>query len=90
MFVCTASIIYRAAFILISAGAPTEKNHNFFFCFFFTDTDVSHGSKGKQGTIFGSLYHFHEYSDIDLQFCIMFNTYKHLCVLGKQKCTMAV
>ena len=59
--------------------------------FFSTDTDVSQNSKGKQGTIlFSSLYHFHKHSDIYLQFCIMFNTYKHLCVLGKQKYTMAV
>ena len=64
----------------------------FRLCFFsYTDTDVSQDSKGKQGTIlFSSLYHFHEHSDIYLQFCIMFNTYKHLCVLGKQKYTMTV
>ena len=90
MFLCTASIIYKAAFILILTGAPTEKNHDVFSVFFFTDTDVSQDSKGKQGIIFGSLCHFHEHSDIDSQFCIMFNTYKHLCVSGKQKYTMAV
>ena len=62
-----------------------------FFFFFFTDTDVSQNSKGKQGTIlFCYLYHFHKHLDIYLQFCIMFNTYKHLRVLGKQKYTMAV
>ena len=92
MFVSTASIIYKVAFILILTGAPTEENHDAFsICFFFfTDTDASQDSKGKQGTIFGSLYHFHEHSDIDSQFCIMFNTYKHLCVSEKQKYTMAV
>ena len=68
MFVCTASIIYKAA----TTGAPTEENHVFFYLFFFTDTDVSHDSKEKQGTIFSSLYHFYEHSDIDLQFCITF------------------
>ena len=82
MFVCTASIIYRS---------PDEKSWGkswcFFLSFFLTDTDVS---QGKQGTIFGSLYQFHEHSGIDLQFCIMFNTYKHLRVSGKQKYTMAV
>ena len=92
MFVCAASIIYKVAFILISTRTPTEENHDvFFICFFFTDTDVLKNSKGKQGTIlFSSFYHFHEHSDMYLQFCIMFNTYKHLCVLGKQKYTMTV
>ena len=67
MFVRAASTIYKAAFILISTGTPTEENHDFFsICFFFTGTDVSEDSKGKQGTIlFGSLYHFHEHSDYD-------------------------
>ena len=90
MFVCAASIIYEVVFILISTGTPTEM---IFLpsVFFFPDTDVSQDSKGKHGTIlFSSLYHFHKHSDIYLQFCIMFNTYKHLCVLGKQKYTMAV
>ena len=92
MFVYAASIIYKAVFILISTGTPTEGNHSIFsISFLFTDTDVSQDSKGKQGTIlFSSLYHLHKHSDIYLQFCIMFNTYKHLCVLGKQKYTMAV
>ena len=89
MFVCAASIIYKAVFILILTGTSTEERHVFFV--FFADTDVSQDSKGKQGTIlFGSLYHFHEHSDIYLQFRIMFNTYKHLCVSRKQKYTMAV
>ena len=89
MFVCAASIIYKTTFKLISAVTPTEENHYVFFMLFFTDTDVSQNSKGKQGTIlFSSLYHFHKHSDIYLQFCIMFNTYKHLCVLGKQKYTI--
>ena len=62
----------------------------FLSVFFFTDTDASQDSKGKQGTIFRSLSHFHEHSDIDSQFCIMFNIYKHLCVSGIQKYTMTV
>ena len=41
-FACTASIIYRATFILISTGAPTEENHDvFLYLVFFIDTDVS-------------------------------------------------
>ena len=67
MFLCTASIIYKAAFILISTGASTEENHDvFLYVFFFTDTDASQDRKRNQGTIFGSFYHFHEHSDIDL------------------------
>ena len=90
-FACTASIIYRATFILISTGAPTEENHDvFLYLVFFIDTDVSQGSKWKQRTILGSVYHFHQHSDIVFQFYIMFNTYKHLCVSGKQKYTVAV
>ena len=34
MFVCAASIIYKAAFTLISTGTPTEENHVFSICFF--------------------------------------------------------
>ena len=81
MFVCAASIIYNVVFILISTGTPTEENHDIFsISFFFIDTDVSQGSKGKQGIIlFSSLYHFHEHSDIYLQFCIMFNAYSYVC-----------
>ena len=92
MFVCATSIIYKAAFILISTGTSTEESHDIFsIFFFFTDTDVLQDSKEKQGTIlYRSLYHFHELSDIYLQFCIIFNTYKQLCVSGKQKYTMAV
>ena len=92
MFVCAASIIYNVVFILISTGTPTEENHDIFSIFlFFTETDVSQDSKGKQGTIlFSSFDHFHEHSDIYLQFCIMFNIHKHLWELGKQKYTMAV
>ena len=92
MFVCAVSIIYKVVFVLISTGTPTEENHDIFSIsfFFFTDTDFSQGSKRKQGIIlFSSLYHFHEHSDIYFQLCIMF-THKHLCVLGKQKHTMAV
>ena len=82
MFVYAASIICKVVFILISTGTPTEENYVFFhlFFFFFTDTDVSQDSKGKQGIIlFSSLYHFHEHSDIYLQFCIMFNAYSYVC-----------
>ena len=86
MFVCAASIIYKAAFTLTSTGTATEENHDVFsiFFFFFTDTDLSQDSKGKQGTIlFSSLLHFQEHSDIYLQFCIMFNTYKYFMCVGK-------
>ena len=35
MFVCAASIIYNAVFILISTATPTEENYVFFISFFF-------------------------------------------------------
>ena len=43
MFLCTASIIYKAAFILISTGAPTEENHDvFLYVFFFSQILTLH------------------------------------------------
>ena len=73
-FACTASIIYRATFILISTGAPTEENHDVFLYLFFY----------RYWRFTGQQFH------IVFQFYIMFNTYKHLCVSGKQKYTVAV
>ena len=91
MFVCAASIIYKVAFILISAGTPTVENHDVFCIYSFNRYWCFAGQQRKIGNhfIWFSL-HFYKHSDMHLQFCIIFNTCKHLCVSGKQKCTMAV
>ena len=90
-FACTASIIYRATFILISTGAPTEENHDvFLYLFFFYRYWHFTGQQVKTEN--------HPWFSLPLsrtfrycfQFYIMFNTYKHLCVSGKQKYTVAV
>ena len=90
MFVSAASRICKVVLIQISTGTPIEENHDTFSIFLFHRYWRFTGQQGKTGNRLSSLYHFHEHSDIYLQFCIMFNKYKHSCVLGKQKYTTAV
>ena len=46
------------------------KKHFFFLSgFSFTDTDDSHDSRGREGTIFYSLYHFHPLTNIQTFIC---------------------
>ena len=48
MLVCTASIIYKAAFTLISTGTPTKENHDAFFLSVFLSLVLSTTSRKSQ------------------------------------------
>ena len=48
----------------------TETSSDFFSGrVFFTDTDHSQDSRGREGTIFYSLYHFHPFTNIEAFIC---------------------
>ena len=98
MFICAASIICKAPFILISTGTPTEENHNLFsICFFFVlfcfSQILTFHRKLRENREPSYLVLSTTSTNIQTFICAVLHhvyTYKHLCVLGKQKYTMAV